>query len=330
LAAWRLGGLAISGCCKLRAVLSAPTLPPAVRRYAFLAIPAVAVLELFAHACQVSRRIPDADWEHARQAVEAGAHPEDLVVFAPFWADPLGREHFKDALATVDREARVDDTRFPRAFEVSIRGARRGELREWKEESAERFGAVTVRTLVNPSPAKILDDLVAATRPDRAKVTVSDGARETDCGWAQGPPETGGIGFGPGIPPERFVCSRGGFVAVSVLQATDYRPHRCIYVPPLGGSNVIRIRFSGVTFGQTIHGHHAISWDQARFDSPPVTLVFRTDERILARLVDRDTDGWKSFAVDTRDFEGQKMDLIAEVSSSTNAHRQYCFEADTR
>jgi hypothetical protein len=321
-------------CYKLGAALSALSSPPvshpALRRYAFLAIPAIAVLELFAHLVQISRRIPDADWQRARDAVQAVAQPEDLVVFAPFWADPLGREHFKDQLATVEREARPDDTRFPRAFEVSIRGAHLGELDGWKAEGRQRFGAITVTTWKNPAPASVIDDLVAHVAPERAHVSVFDGGNETDCGWVRDLPQTGGIGFGPAIPSERVACPRGGFVAVSVLQATDYRPHKCIYVPPLGGANVIRIRFVGVELGHSLHGHHAISWDQARYQSPPVTLVWKVEGRTIAHLVDGDADGWKPFEIDTSDWVGQKLDLVAEVSAPNSGHRQYCFEADTR
>jgi hypothetical protein len=310
--------------------LSALLSHPALRRYAFMAIPAIAVLELGAHCVQISRRIPEEDWRGARDAVKAGALPGDLVVFAPFWVDPLGREHFKDELATVDREARPDDTRFPRAFEVSIRGAHLAELDGWSEESRQRFGAITVTAWKNPSPVKVIDDLVAHATPDRARVTLADGANEAECSWARGNAQSGAIGFGPGMPSEHFVCPRGGFVAVSVLQATDYRPHKCIYVPPVGGGTAIRIRFADVELGHSLHGHHAINWDQARFNSPPVTLTWKLEGKTIGRFVDGDADGWKSFEIDTSDLAGQRGELVAEVTAPTSSHRQYCFEADTR
>jgi hypothetical protein len=299
------------------------------RRYAFLAIPAVALLELTAHVVQATARIPAQDWAAARDAVKSGAGPDDLVAFSPRWVDPLGREYFKD-LATIDREARADDARFPRAFEVSIRGKHLDELDGWKIESKQRFGPITVTTLDNPSPVKIIDDLVAHTVGSRARVALLDGDKELDCRWMHGSPQTGQIGFGPGLPADRFVCPRSAFVATSVVQATDYRPHRCIYAPPVGGSSVIRIQFADVEFGRALHGYQAISWDAARFDSPPVTLVWKSQERILARLVERDGDGWKPFEIDTSDLAGQRGDLIAEVSAPSSSHRQYCFQADTR
>jgi hypothetical protein len=301
-----------------------------VGRFAFLVIPAIAVLELGAHLVQVSRRISPDDWAAARQAVQSAAHPEDLVVFSPRWLDPLGREYFKDDLATVEREARPDDTRFPRAFEVSIRGEHLAELDGWKKEGSSKFGAITVTTYDNPSPATVIDDLVVHATPEKTRVEIVESGRESECPWTRGSPQTGNLGFGPGLPADRFVCPHGPFVATSVLQATDYLAHKCIYAPAVGGSSVLRIRFLDVQFGRVLHGHHAINWDSARFDSPPVTLVWKAEGRTLARLVDQDADGWKGFEIDTSDLAGQKGELIAEVSSTTGNHRQYCFEADTR
>jgi hypothetical protein len=298
------------------------------RRYAFLLIPAVGLLELGAHVRQSTTTIPEQDWAAARDAVKNGAGPDDLVAFSPRWVDPLGREYFKE-LATIDREARPDDERFPRAFEVSIRGEHLAEFDGWKTEVKQRFGAITVTTLDNPSPVKILDDLVAHATGARAQVTLVEGDNEIDCRWLHGPPETGQIGFGPALPADRFVCPRSS-VATSVIQATDYRPHQCIYAPPVGGSAVLRIQFVDVEFGRSLHGYQAISWDAARFDSPPVTLVLKVEGRTLARLTERDADGWKPFEIDTSDLAGQKGDLVAEVSASSSSHRQYCFQADTR
>jgi hypothetical protein len=308
----------------------APEAWTTARHYAFLSIPVIALLELLAHLVQVTRSVSVQDWQAARQDVRAAAHPEDLIVFAPYWADPLGREYFKDELATLEREARPDDARFPRAFEVSIRGAHLAELDGWKEERRARFGSITVTTYTNPSPSRVIDDLVLHTAPERAQVSLVEGSREVDCPWTHGSPATGGIGFGPGIPADRFVCARGAFVAVSVLQGTDYRAHKCIYASPIGGSTVLRVRFLDVAFGRVLHGHHAINWDSARFNSPPVTLVWKVQGGTRARLVEGDADGWKGFDVDTSDVEGQRGELVAEVSASSGNHRQYCFEADTQ
>jgi hypothetical protein len=177
---------------------------------------------------------------------------------------------------------------------------------------------------------RVIDDLVEHAAASRAQVTLVEGGNEIDCPWTHGLPQTGQIGFGPGLPADRFVCGRSAFVATSIVQALDYRPHRCIYAPPLGGSAILRVRFVDVEFGRALHGYQAISWDAARFASPPVTLVWKASGKTLARLVEQDVDGWKPFEIDTSDLAGQKGDLVAEVSAPSSAHRQYCFEADTR
>ena len=117
------------------------------------------MLELAAHAAQTRSVVPGRDWEAARDYVAQHARREDLVAFAPRWADPIGREHFGPKIATVEREARADESRFPRAFEVSIRGAHVSALRTWRPSAEQHFGAVTVTTLESPAPMPVVDDL---------------------------------------------------------------------------------------------------------------------------------------------------------------------------
>ena len=72
--------------------------------------------------------------------MEKRAKPDDLVAFAPRWVDPIGREELGKDLATVDREAYADVSRFPRAIEVSIRGKHLEDLEGWAPSDATRFG----------------------------------------------------------------------------------------------------------------------------------------------------------------------------------------------
>jgi hypothetical protein len=117
-----------------------------LQRWAFAVIPVVGLLELAAHAIQTHSVAPSRDWDAARTYVASQAKPEDLVAFAPRWADPIGREHFGPGLATIDREARPDETRFPRALEVSIRGAHLPAFAGWRRASEQTFGSVAVTT----------------------------------------------------------------------------------------------------------------------------------------------------------------------------------------
>jgi hypothetical protein len=277
-----------------------------------------------AHAVQTRSVVPDRDWTAARDYVRAQARPEDLVAFAPRWADPIGRELFGPELATLEREARADESRFPRAFEVAIRGAHLPGMDGWGREAERRFGGVTVTRWANPAPARVIDDLVSLVGPDRMRV--SSGGR--DCPLLHGSPQSGGLGFGPTIPGDRFVCPGGSFVGVSVVADPDYLPHRCIYAPPTGGAP-LRLRFLGVRFGRTIHGHHALYVEAEHFKGAPVTIAWSKDDAVIGSVVHRDGDGWKPFEFDTADLAGNQADLVADIASSGD-RRTYCFEADTR
>jgi len=310
--------------CKLRAALSRAS--NRLQRWAFAAVPAVGLIELAAHGLQTRRGATDADWGAARDYVAAQARGADLVAFAPAWVDPIGRARFGPALATLEREARSDETRFPRALEVSIRGAHLPAFAEWRRSGEQRFGAVSVTTWENPAPAQVLDDLVS--RVDAQHLHVSRG--DAECAFTHGTAQSGGLGFGPTIPADRFVCPAGAFIGASVVADLDYVPHRCIFAPPPGNAP-LRLRFAGVRFGRLLHGHHALYVEAERDrKGAPVTLSFKSGDATLGTVVHRDGDGWKPFELDTSALTGQTGELLAEISSPGGERRLYCFEADTR
>ena len=59
------------------------------------------------------------------EAVTADFKTGDLIVFAPRWLDPVGRR-WLGSLLTVADAGRLDDARYARVWEVSIRGAGAG------------------------------------------------------------------------------------------------------------------------------------------------------------------------------------------------------------
>lgn len=292
----------------------------------FFAVPAVGIGELILQLVQTHSVVPTKDWEAARAYVAANAKPEDLVAFAPRWTDPIGREMFGPELATLEREARADDTSFPRAFEVSIRGGALPEFEGWTRSGEASFGRVKVVTWTNPSAAHVIDDLVSLADPSHLQVF--RGA--TACPFTHAAPESGSIGSGPGIPADRFVCPGGGFAASLVLSDLDYQPRRCIYVPPQAGAPV-RLELSPVRFGKALHGHHGLDAQAEREKrGAPITLTFRTEQGPIGSVTHYDGDGWKGFEFDTSDLAGQSERLIVEVSAPSAEQRWYCFQADTR
>jgi hypothetical protein len=301
------------------------------RRYAFAAIPVAGLLELGAHVVQTHSVAPDADWKAAREYVNGHAAPEDLVAFAPRWVDPVGREQFGSQIANLRREARADVTRFPRAFEVSIRGKHLDDLAGWSREDEQRFGGVTVTTWKNPAPAQILDDLVDHIDPQHLRVSRLEGGRETECPFGRQSPASGGLGAGSAMPADRYSCPGGSGVSFSVVTDLDYYPHRCIFAPAVGGNATIRMRFADVPFGHALRGHHALYVESERKkEGAPVTITFRVGDRTLGSIVHHDGDGWRPFELDTSALTGQHAELEADIVSPGGQRRYYCFEASTQ
>lgn len=299
---------------------------------ALAAVPLVGVAELVLHVKQTTDDVvPDADWTAARDSIKAEVKPDDLVLFAPFWADPLGREFFRDELAGIKREARPDESRFARAFEVGIRGAHRPELDGWKKVSERRVGKVTVGLYENPAPVKLQADLTDLVSPERMTVSRLDGAAETPCPFQRGPGQPGGLGVpqGPAVPGDKFVCNGGAYVGLAVLHALDHHPHLCIFASPPGGSGALRMKFSNVVFGSSLHGHSGVQWFNERTPSAErIQVAFSAEGRPIGTNSHRVGVGWTGFEFPTPELVGKKGDLVADVTGQ--GPRSYCFEADTR
>ncbi len=311
-----------------------------LRALVFLGVPLVGILELLLHFGQVGSPVPLADYAGAKTLITQDLKADDLVLFAPYWNDPIGRETLGNDVMTLERAAFPDVSRYPRAYEVSIRGASRPETADWKIVSERSSGKVTVRLRENPAPVHVLSDLVTLFGPD-AKVTRTGGGRrdrdnhdkggDSDtCAWHTGKAQTGSLGFGPAVPGDKASCDGGGFVGLTVLPALDYTARRCLEATPLGDGATLRIHFGQVAFGKQLHGHHGIYVEAERNKTgAPVTVTFLHDGQTLGRANHRDGDGWAAFAFDTTPLAGQTGDLDVEVTSS-EANRKYCFEADTR
>jgi hypothetical protein len=97
----------------------------------------------------------DGAWRAAAQVVREGYKPGDLIVFAPDWADPIGRMHLGDLIA-IDDAARMDDAKYGRIWELSIRGAHRDD----KPAFERAVDGVLVRRYER-TPAVVLADVRA-------------------------------------------------------------------------------------------------------------------------------------------------------------------------
>lgn len=294
-------------------------------------MPVLGLVELGAHWKQTRSVTPDEDWIAARDAVKPELRDGDLVLFAPGWADPLGRRFFGAEIATIAREARPDESRFARAFEVSIRGAHAPELARWKRAGERRFGAVTVTTYENPAPATVKDDLVLRLGAKDVTVSRVDGQGEAPCPFQRGATQPGStyVPQGPAIPGDKFVCP-GTYVGVGILHDMDHLPRRCIFASPIPGAT-LRIRFADVRFGQTLHGHDGVQWvtDRTRAGDP-VQIAFSVKGLEVGRHAHKPGSGWVGFEFPTRELDGQRGELVVDVTARGQGQKHFCFEVDTR
>lgn len=289
------------------------------------AVPLIGLAELALHVKQTGPDVvPASDWERARDIVKADLKPEDLVLFEPFWADPIGRETFGGEIMTMRRSGFSDLRRFQRTYEVSIRGDHEPELATWKKVKEERAGGVTVTLLENPEYTPVLEDLIDLVGPDRLAVTAGD----TPCGFTRGATSGGSTVVPQGllVPGDKFVCS-GGHVGVAVLHALDHHPHVCIYATPMATS--LKLRFKDVAFGSRIVGHSGVQWVDERTPTPEkIQLQFSAFDHGIAPVFHKVGAGWTGFELPTEDLAGKKGDLVVEIEPAKE--RQFCFEATTR
>ncbi len=291
------------------------------------AVPVIGVVELLAHVRQTRDVASDDDWRAAREDVAKSLHPEDLLIFAPRWVEPIGRRWMQSDLATMGRMTFADASRYKRAVEVSIRGKHAAELTGWKSAQTDRFGGIEVTTWENPAYAPVIDDPLDVLR---MHVSYTQGGIERDCGLEHTAPQTAGTYFPPGmpIPSDRFNCGNA-LVAVTVLSALDYSGRRCVVAAPAQGMR-LRVRFAKVKLGKALHGNHGLYAEHERNKTgAPVTIDLSVGGKPIGRASHRDGEGWSYFEIPTPDLAGQAADVVAEISSS-GGDRSYCFEVTSR
>jgi hypothetical protein len=331
----RDSGVAATSTAEPPSASAAPAPWQRVARYAFVLVPLIALWELFAHLAIV-RGVPrEGDWQAAREFIVRTRRADDLVASAPWWTDPLARQYFHGLIPLRDA-ARPDATRYTRALVATIRGGEHPDFRGWTEERAERFGAVTVRVLRNPRPARVLYDFVEHLAPPDAQVFRAERDGERACEFRTGlRVEGGGLGQGALAGRERYQCGEPwNYVGRTVIEDMDHRGRLCIWSHPVVDVPM-RTRFTNVPIGSVLRGHHAIAYEAERGGDhgetgPPVTLVVRVGDQVVGRDVHVDGEGWKLFEFDTRALAGTRQDVTFEVTMPAAGNRHYCFEGDTR
>ena len=158
--------------------VTAPRAAPAAReaargvrsRRASLAVAAALVLVAIweiAWTPHAASSVPADDaWHAAAQAVRVAYRPGDLIVFAPAWADPIGRLHLGD-LIPVEMAGRMDAAKYGRIWELSIRDAHSPDVAGLRAVESRDVDGVTVRRFERPAARVLADlrDLAATAKP---------------------------------------------------------------------------------------------------------------------------------------------------------------------
>lgn len=300
------------------------------KRLLWLAVPLAGMLELGAHYYFRQRAPRAEEWAKLREPVAALRQAGELVVVAPRWADPLARQALGDALLPLADVARPDESGYARAIEISAMGQRAPELAAWRTVSESKQGRFTLRTLENPSPARVLFAFADHVKPE--SLAVFEGSQP--CAWnPRAPVSNGSLGGNPTFPAQRFMCPGGEwfFAGVTVIDDDhEYQPRRCIWAHPTPGGP-LRLEFQSVPLGSSIRGYGGMPWVPFRdsVGAPPIELEVRVDGVSIGTHVHRDELGWAPFSFPTG-RAGQTAKVQFEVRSSTIKDRHFCFQADSR
>ncbi|MEP7052179.1 MAG: hypothetical protein ABJB12_17575 [Pseudomonadota bacterium] len=302
-------------------------------RFLWLLVPIAGLAELGLFAYDAARAPRVSEWQAVRAAVKKLKGPNDLLVVAPEWADPIARHAFGDELMSIANEARADDSAYARALEVATLGKSAPELADWTVREEYTVGRFQLRVRQNPHPDTVLFSFLENSRPPWLSVTAGDsGDSERSCVYTQhAVPSAGGLHGHLAFPRERYNC--GGeefFVGVTILDDEEYRPRRCLWAEPRAGESV-RLTFTNVAMGRKIYGFGGLSYFLFRDGvHGPTLLSVHVQGQRVGSYEHHDERGWRHFEFDTERFAGQTATVEFDVSSDDPSDRQFCFYADTR
>jgi hypothetical protein len=294
----------------------APAAAPRGRRLALLGAAALALLALLEAGVALTAplRTPKAaDWQRAADFVRSLRQPDDLIVFAPAWVEPLGRLYLGDQISLADA-GRLDAARYGRIIEVAVRGGRAPEARlpGARLVRQARFGGVAVGLYEKP-PARVVYDFLE--RWQEARVTRwRHGSEEAACA----------------LKGDRIQCPGIGFnhVAQRMLEP-DYAPRRCLYVQPVDRAEM-RLTFTA-PLGRTLAGATGLhDYHQRKIADGKVQMRVLVDGVERLQTWQGSHDGWKPFALETAGLAGGPHEVTFVISSPKPYARHFCFAAEAR
>lgn len=235
------------------------------------------------------------DWVAAADYVKQSRSPvdasvSDLIVFAPSWIDPLGRQFLGDQIS-IEMAARMDASRYGRIFELSIGGASAPETRGLPVVSTQEFGKLRVREFTR-KPAILATDFTASLK--RAVVS----------GQMQGRPSLS-------------------------LEEVGFAPHRCIKVVPRPNQEV-SLRFESVILGSEIVAYLGLADVFTRRDlRAPGRLEILVNDTLVAEAKATVDNGWQRVRAETKPGQASVEFRLTAVGDNAR-DRRICFAAEAR
>lgn len=299
--------------------------------FTWVLVPVLALVELVAHF-HFARAAPEPErWHELKGPVEALHREGDLVVVAPYWAEPNARAVFGDGLMPLADVARPDERAYPRVIELSILGESSG-IEGLRLSEEKEHGAFQLRVYENQEHAKELVDFVDLVAAGKATALSKRGSKDEPCVWNDKARVTTGspaLHGHPAFPRERFQCGKQEwhFVGVTVIEDERYRPRRCIWAHP-GERETTAVRFDGVELGRSIVGYGGISWFTERESKgTPIEMDVLVDGKKLGDYRHEDGDGWARFELATAEYAGSAHQVEFQIKSKRSRLREFCFAA---
>jgi len=252
------------------------------------------------------------DWRAAAARLATTRRPDEPVLFAPIWVEPIGRSHVRD----LDMELLLlsDVDRYRRVFEVSTRGSRHPWLAGEKPARTWDFGGVRLSLFERTRPAEVLFDF---TRKIREAQVSRIGAQVTRCPWDG---------------KRRFRCdpARGWNSVGPHVAEVGHRPYRCIFAHPVEG-HVMRISFPAAAIGASLVGYTGIDdFENRKRADADVLLKVLVGPRQVGAIRHQNGWPWHRFALDTKEMAGQTHPVSFEISADRAFARTFCFAAESR
>ncbi len=302
------------------------------RGLVWLLVPLAGLVELGAHWYFAERAPRPDDWQNVVPDVERLARPGDLIVIAPSWAEPLGRQALGEGMMPLSDVARAEATGYSHAIELGLFGKRDPELANWIEIEHERSGPFSLRRLLNPQREAVVFSFTEHAEPPFLTVTEWNGEAQHECEYTtKARASSGGLGGHVTYPRERYRCSADPFlVGKTVIDDAQYRPRQCIYAHP-PASAWLHLRYPKVPAGKKLRGHAGMSYLIARDGSgTPVEFAVYVDNKEIGRRLFSDSQGFTVFEFPFDSAGRAKVDVTFEVQSKSTTGREFCFSAEMR